>query len=173
MGGLRARYPRRVTEGDAVRPGASCPSCGSKLSAPSVPCPRCPEEVSSDPTWPEPVEHAAVAGVTIAVSSRQDKLARIARALTVIVHRAGPTLSITAELQSYRSSLVELPVELGVALLERSGIFDGIPDTFIRLERPAEPVMCSVPARGLRAGDAAVLVLTNGDVKEEIQTLVR
>lgn len=173
MSGLRARYPRWVTDGDASRSGASCPSCGSKLSAPAVSCERCPDGLSSDPTWPEPVEHAAVAGVRVAVNTKQEKLARIARALTVTVHRAGPTLAITAELQSYRSSLVELPVDVGVTLLERSGIFDGIPDTFIRLERAAEPVMCSVPARGLRAGDPAVLVLTNGDVKEEIQTLVR
>lgn len=95
------------------------------------------------------------------------------RGLDISVQRAGPTLSITLELQRHRAFHVELPVEVGVTLLERSGRFGGIPDTFVRVEHVAEPIICSVPARGLHAGDPAVLVLTQDDVIEEIQTLVR
>lgn len=166
------RYAPVVTVGDP-RSGASCPSCGARLSAPSAACGRCPDDLDSDPTWPEAVEQPAIAGTALSALSRQERFRRTVRGLDITVHRAGPTLSITVELQRNRAATVELPVEIGVTLLERSGRFGGIPDTFIRVERPAEPVICSVPARGLHPGDPAVLVLTQGDVLEEIQTLVR
>jgi len=119
------------------------------------------------------VEQPAIAGTALEAVSRREKFRRVVRGLDISVQRAGPTLSVTLELQRHRTFQVDLPMEVGIALLERSGRFGGIPDTFVRVEHVAEPIMCSVPARGLHAGDPAVLVLTLGDVIEEIQTLVR
>ena len=119
------------------------------------------------------MDQPAIVGTALAELSRKERFRRMVRGLEVLVHRTGPTLSITFELQQRKAERVDLPAEVGVTLLERSGRFGGIPDTFIRVERADEPVMCSVPARGLHAGDPAVLVLTQDDALEEVQTLVR
>lgn len=142
------------------------------MSAPTAACRRCPETPDSDPTWPEPVDQPAIVGTALAELTRKERFRRMVRGLEVTVQRTGPTLSITVELLEQRAGRLDLPAEVGVTLLERSGRFGGIPDTFIRVERAADPVICSVPARGLQAGDPAILVLTQDDSIEEIQTLV-
>jgi len=129
------------------------------------------EPEDSDPTWPEPVENPAIVGTPLASANRRERLERIVRELDVSVRRAGPTLQLTVSLRS-GSPLPELPVELGVALLDAQGRHSGPADAFVRLEALDEPVLCSVPARGLRTGDSATLVFSLGDAQTELAATV-
>lgn len=130
------------------------------------------EPEDSDPTWPEPVENPAIIGTPLAGANRKERLERIVRELDVTVRRAGPTLQVTLLLRR-GSPLPELPIELGVSLLDAQGNHSGPPDAFVRLEALQEPVLCSIPARGLRTGDPATLAFHLGDAQTELPAQVR
>ncbi|MBE7483978.1 MAG: hypothetical protein HS104_28930 [Polyangiaceae bacterium] len=140
-----------------------CAVCGKSVV-------REPED--SDPTWPEPVENPAIIGTPLAGANRKERLERIVRELDVTVRRAGPTLQVTLLLRR-GSPLPELPIELGVSLLDAQGHHSGPPDAFVRLEALQEPVLCSIPARGSRTGDPATLAFNLGDAQTELPTQVR
>lgn len=129
------------------------------------------EPQDSDPTWPEPVENPAILGTPLAGANRKERLERVVRELELTVLRAGPTLQLTILLER-AGPLPELPMELGVSLLDANGHHSGPPDAFVRLEAPQEPVICSVPARGLRTGDAARLAFSLGDAQTELGATV-
>ena len=151
--------------------------CGQRLDLTRDQCAACGKAVvrepeDSDPTWPEPVENPAIVGTSLAGANRQERLDRIVRDLDVTVRRAGPTLQLTLLLKR-GNPLPQLPVELGVSLLDSQGRHSGPPDAFVRLEALQEPVLCSVPARGLRTGDPASLSFNLDDANTELATLVQ
>ena len=151
--------------------------CGQRLDLTRDQCAACGKAVvrepeDSDPTWPEPVENPAIVGTPLAGANRQERLDRIVRDLDVTVRRAGPTLQLTLLLKR-GNPLPQLPVELGVSLLDSQGRHSGPPDAFVRLEALQEPVLCSVPARGLRTGDPASLSFNRDDAHPELATLVQ
>jgi hypothetical protein len=141
----------------------TCAACGKSVV-------REPED--SDPTWPEPVENPAIVGTPLAGANRQERLDRLVRALDVTVRRAGPTLQLTLLLKR-GGPTPELPIDLGVSLLDANGHHSGPPDAFARLEALQEPALCSVPARGLRTGDPAALSFSIDEASTELATLVR
>lgn len=124
------------------------------------------EPEDSDPTWPEPVENPAILGTPLASANRKERLERLVRGLDVSVRRAGPTLQLTLLLRE--SPLPELPIEVGVSLLDAQGRHSGPPDAHVRIEASNESVMCSVPARGLRPGEVATLSFALGEAETTV-----
>lgn len=129
------------------------------------------EPEDSDPTWPEPVENPAIMGTPLAGANKKERLDRLVRHLVVDVTRAGPTLQITVSIKR-GMPFPELPIELGVSVLDAQGRHSGPPDAFVRIEALEEPVLCSVPPRGLRAGSSVALSFSAGNVDSELETLV-
>ena len=130
------------------------------------------DPTDSDPTWPEPIENPAIAGTALAGANRAERFKRFVRTITIRVHRAGPTLAVTLELCRDPAQRAELPLELGLTLVVPRTTFNGTPDVFAKLEEVGESVMCSVPARGLHAGDKALFVVSHGDTYEQVETVV-
>lgn len=166
-----------MSHGALPPPSVVCVGCGQRLDLTRDRCAACGQAVvrepeDSDPTWPEPVENPAIVGTPLAGANRQERLDRIVRDLDVSVRRAGPTLQLTLLLRR-GNPLPPLPVELGVSLLDAQGRHSGPPDAFVRIEALQEPVLCSVPARGLRTGDSAALSFNLGDANTELATLVQ
>jgi hypothetical protein len=152
--------------------------CGKPVPAWLETCQECgtPMAISvgdSDPTWPEPVSQPALGGAKRENVVRADAFRRVARGIELTVSRLGTTLSVTLELPVDRAAQGDLPIELGLLLVEPTSRSSGSPDAVVRLERFAEKVMCSIPARGLQPGDPAILSLSAAENKAEIQTLVR
>jgi len=146
----------------------ACPNCGASVqSGPIV-----VEPTDSDPTWPEPIENPAIEGTALAGINRAERFKRFVRAVTLRVHRAGPTLAVTLELRREPTLRAELPIELGITLVVPRSTFNGTPDVFVKLEELGESVICSVPARGLHSGDKALFVVSHGDTYQEVETVV-
>jgi hypothetical protein len=127
----------------------------------------------SDPTWPEPVSQPALGAAKRESMVRADAFRRVVRGVEITISRHGTTLSVTLELPVDRAAKGDLPMELALQLIEPIGRESGPPDVVVKLERAAQKVICSIPARGLQPGDAAILSLSADGTKEEIQTLVQ
>jgi hypothetical protein len=147
----------------------TCPSCGASVkSGPIV-----VEPTDSDPTWPEPIENPAIEGTALASAGRSERFKRLVGALVLTARRAGPTLSVTVQVKAAPGVGATLPLELGLTLVAPRTTFNGAPDVFVKLEEPGESAICSVPARGVQAGDTALFVLTHGDAYEQVELRVR
>ena len=146
----------------------TCPACGASVqSGPVVVDPT-----DSDPTWPEPVENPAIEGTALSAANRTERFKRLVRAVTLTALRAGPTLSVTLVLRRDPALKLDLPIELGLTLVVPRTTFNGTPDVFVKLEDVGESVICSVPARGLHAGNSALFVVSHADAYEEVEVRV-
>jgi hypothetical protein len=160
---------------------AKCPACEHlnppwRGSCESCKAPLDQNEPDSDPTWPAPDERSVdeqPAPSSRVSPERIERLRRIVRGLDVTIESVGEKLTVTIELQHGRSERGDLPMEIGVKVFETIMKYYGPPDTWITLARPTAPIRVSIPARGLKSGDAAVVSLSWADTREEIQTLVR
>ena len=166
-----------MSHGALPPPSVVCVGCGQRLDLTLDHCAVCGKSVvrepqDSDPTWPEPIENPAIIGTPLAGANRRERLDRLVRSLEVTVRRAGPTLQLTVQLKR-GNPLPELPMELGVAVLDSQGRHTGPPDAHVRLEALEEPVLCSVPARGLRSGDPVALAFSVGDAQTVLETTVQ
>ncbi len=95
------------------------------------------------------------------------------RGLEITIESLGEKLAVTIELQPGRSERGDLPMEIGVKVFEIITKYYGPVDAWITLAKPTAPIRFSIPARGLKPGDAAVVSFAWADSREEIQTLVR
>ncbi len=166
----------RVSHGALPPPSVVCVGCGQRLDLSKDHCAACGKSVvrepaDSDPTWPEPVENPAILGTALVGENRRERLERVVRRLDVQVRRAGPTLQLTLAVRP-GGAPSELPLELGVSALDAQGRHSGPPDAFARMEVVGESVLCSVPARGLRAGDPVALRFSVGEAHAVLDATV-